>query len=42
MLQQRQRVRSPLPEEEGTAEMAYDGLTATPFPCPSALLGWRR
>jgi len=34
MLQQGQSVRSPSPEEEGAAETTWDGLTATPIPCP--------
>jgi len=29
----------PCPEEEGTAEVMCDELTATPIPCPPALLG---
>jgi len=32
----------PSPAEEGAAETACGELTATPIPCPPALLGGRR
>jgi len=35
-------VRSPPPEEEGTAETMCDELTTTPIPCPCELLEGRR
>jgi len=35
-------VRSPSPEEEGTAETTCDELTVTPIPHPPAPLGGRR
>ena len=38
MLEQGKSVRSSPPEEEGVTETTCDGLTATPIPCPSALL----
>jgi len=38
MLELGQSVRSPPPEEEGAAETTCDELTATPIPCPPALL----
>lgn len=41
MLQQGRTVRSFSPEEKGAAETTWDGLTATPIPCPPALLGGR-
>jgi len=41
-LEQQQRVRSILPEEEGTAETTCDELTVIPIPRPPAPLGWRR
>ena len=41
MLEQGQSVRSPPTEEEGMAETTCDELTATPIPCPPALLGGR-
>ena len=39
MLEQGNSVRSPTLEEEGVAETMCDKLTATPIPCPTALLG---
>ena len=42
MLEQGQNVRSPPPEEEGTAETMCDELTATPIPHPPVPLGGRR
>jgi len=39
MLEQGQRVRSPIPEEEGGTETTCDELTPTPIPRPSAPLG---
>jgi len=35
-LEQRKKVRSPLPEEEGEAKIKCDELTQLPFPIPCA------
>jgi len=40
--EQGQSVRSPPPDEEGTAETTCDELTATPIPHSPALFGGRR
>ena len=43
MLEQGQSVRSPPPEEEGSAETVCDEPTATPIPCSSvSLVGTRQ
>jgi len=42
VLEQGKSVRSPPPEEEGTAETTCEELTTAPIPHPPALLGGRK